>query len=101
MPPNHVLMPLMKAAEAEKGQDRMGCTDARVLVGRKDAKSGIIQAQHYEAQMDTSDHRRPDTVSKRWQFTEGKGITEEGLNKSKKEAMNKWECGLFAETRQV
>lgn len=63
-------------------------------------KLAIIQT-HCEAQMDTNGHRRPDTMSTKWQVTKGKGVTEEGLNKSKKEAMNKWECTLSEETRQV
>lgn len=38
--------------------------------------------------MDTSEHRRPDAMLRRWQITEGKDITQD-LNKSKKEAMNR------------
>ena len=52
-------------------------------------KFEIIQARHYEAQMDTNNHRKPNTVSKSDRFTKGKAVTEEGLNTSRKEAMNK------------
>lgn len=60
-----------------------------MLVERKDTKFEIIQARHYEAQMDTNNHRKPNTVSKSDRFTKVKAVTEEGLNTSRKEAMNK------------